>query len=68
MPNMIISLEAVKEEKKAETLTGYGDALAAVKRENHEQIRERLEDIEKKLDEIKNKDSICEKLYINNIS
>jgi hypothetical protein len=62
------SLAAVKEVKKAETQTGYGDAIAVVKREKREQIRERPEDIEKKQDAIKNKDSIYEKLYINNIS
>ena len=59
---------AAKDVKEAETLTGYGDAIAAVKEEKREQIRERPEDIEKKQDVIKNKDSICEKLYINNIS
>ena len=65
---MTASLEAAKEVKKAETQTGYGDAIAVVKREKHEQIREIPEDIEKKQDAIKNKDSIYEKLYINNIS
>ena len=69
MLNMITSYnKAAKDVKEAETLTGYGDAIAAVEREKREQIRERPEDIEKKQDAIKNKDSICEKLYINNIS
>jgi hypothetical protein len=60
--------KAAKEEKKAETQTGYGDAIAVAKGKRREQIKERPEDIEKKQDAIKNKDSICEKLYINNIS
>ena len=61
-------MAAAKEVKKAEIQTCYGDAIAVVKREKREQIKERPEDIEKKQDAIKNKDSICEKLYINNIS
>jgi hypothetical protein len=65
---MTTSLVAAKDVKEAETQTGYGDAIAAVKREKQKQIRERQEDIEKKQGVIKNKDSICEKLYINNIS
>ena len=60
--------KAAKDVKEVVTLTGYGDAIAAVKGEKREQIRERPEDIEKKQDVIKNKDSIYEKLYINNIS
>ena len=69
MLNTITSYnKAAKEGKEVETLTGYGDAIAAAKREKQEQIRERSEDIEKKQDAIKNKDSIYEKLYINNIS
>ena len=65
---MIISSAAEKDVKEAETQTGYGDAIAAVKGEKREQIREKPEDIEKKQGAIKNKDSIYEKLYINNIS
>ena len=60
--------KAAKDVKKAETPTGYGDATVAAKREKREQIREKPEDIEKKQGAIKNKDSIYEKLYINNIS
>ena len=60
--------EVAKDVKEAETQTGYGDAIVAAKGEKQEQIRERQEDIEKKQGVIKNKDSICEKLYINNIS
>jgi hypothetical protein len=69
MLNMITSYnKAAKDVKGVETLTGYGDAIAAAIREKREQIREKPEDIEKKQDAIKNKDSIYEKLYINNIS
>jgi hypothetical protein len=69
MLNMITSYnKEAKDVKGVETLTGYGDAIAAAKGEKREQIREKPEDIEKKQDAIKNKDSIYEKLYINNIS
>ena len=60
--------KAAKDVKEAETQTGYGDAIVAAKGEKREQIREKPEDIEKKQGAIKNKDSIYEKLYINNIS
>ena len=61
-------MAAAKDVKEVEIQSGYGDAIAVVKREKLEQIKERPEDIEKKQDAIKNKDSIYEKLYINNIS
>ena len=61
-------MAAAKDVKEVEIQSCYGDAIAVVKREKLEQIKERPEDIEKKQDAIKNKDSIYEKLYINNIS
>jgi hypothetical protein len=42
MPNMITKQQKAAEEvKKVETLTGYGDVIAVVKRGKRKQIRER---------------------------
>jgi nitrate reductase NapAB chaperone NapD len=37
------------------TLIGFGDVIVVVNKERHEQIKEKLENIEKKQDVIKNK-------------